>query len=148
MYNVLKWYFLRGVISLLMTREMDYALRILRALYQGGHQSAAAIAERESMPKAITLKVLKQLHAAGLVVSRRGPAGGYLLAEGCERLYLGELFHRLGDPLFINRCQREGYQCENRPEGDCGLCRELSRIQLVLDSELHKTPLSAIFQEK
>ena len=51
-------------------------------------------------------------------------------------------------PLFINRCQREGYQCENRPEGDCGLCRELTRIQAVLDSELHKTPLSAIFQEK
>ena len=114
---------------MLMTREMDYALRILRALYQGGHQSAAAVAERECMPKAITLKVLKQLHAAGLVVSRRGPAGGYLLAEG-------------------NRCQREGYQCENRPEGDCGLCRELSRIQEVLDGELRKTPLSAIFQEK
>ena len=148
MYNGLKWYFLKGVISLLVTREMDYALRILRALHQGGHQSAAAIAERESMPKAITLKVLKQLHAAGLVVSRRGPAGGYLLAEGCERLYLGELFHRLGDPLFINRCQQPGYQCENRPEGDCGLCRELTRIQAVLDSELHKPPLSAIFREK
>ena len=61
---------------------------------------------------------------------------------------MGELFHRLGDPLFINRCQREGYQCENRPEGDCGLCRELSRIQKVLDGELRKTPLSAIFREK
>lgn len=132
---------------MLMTREMDYALRILRALHQGGQLSAAAIAERENMPKAVTLKVLKQLHAAGLVVSRRGPSGGYLLAEGCERLYLGDLFHLLGDPLFINRCQREGYRCENRPEGDCGLCRELSRIQRALDGELRRTPLSAIFQE-
>ena len=31
---------------------------------------------------------------------------------------------------------------------DCGLCRELSRIQRVLDEEFRKTPLSEIFQEK
>ena len=51
---------------MLMTREMDYALRILRALYQGGQLSAGTIAQREHMPKAVTLKILKQLHAAGL----------------------------------------------------------------------------------
>ena len=39
-------------------REMDYALRVLRALHQNGQQSAAAIAQREHMPKAITLKLL------------------------------------------------------------------------------------------
>ena len=33
-----------------MTREMDYALRILRALYQEGQLSAAAIAQKASMP--------------------------------------------------------------------------------------------------
>ena len=75
---------------MLMTREMDYALRILRALYQEGQLSAAAIAQKESMPKAITLKILKQLHAAGLVSSRRGASGGYVLEESCEALYLGD----------------------------------------------------------
>ena len=59
---------------MLITREMDYALRILRAMYQNGHMSAAAIAQREHIPKAVTLKVLKQLHAAGL--------GNYLLKNG------------------------------------------------------------------
>ena len=79
---------------MLMTREMDYALRILRALYQEGQLSAAAIAQREHMPKAITLKVLKQLHAAGLVCSRRGSNGGYALLSpdrktSCrERVYV------------------------------------------------------------
>ena len=132
---------------MLMTREMDYALRILRALYQNGQLSAAAIAEQEHMPKAITLKLLKQLHAAGLVTSRRGPSGGYLPQQSCGELYLGDLFQALGEPIFVNRCQRPGYQCENHRPEDCGLCRELSRIQDVLDGELRKTPLSAIFQE-
>lgn len=132
---------------MLINREMDYALRILRALHQGGQLSAAAIAQRENMPKAITLKVLKRLHAAGLAVSRRGPAGGYALAEDCGQLYLGDLFRMLGEPPYINRCQREGYRCENRPKGNCGLCKELLRVQKVLDSELRKTPLSEMFRE-
>ena len=127
---------------MLMTREMDYALRILRALYQEGQLSAATIAQREHMPKAITL------HAAGLVCSRRGSSGGYALQRPCEGLYLGDVFSALEEPVHINRCQGPGYRCENRPKGDCGLCRELSRIQRVLDEEFRKTPLSAIFQEK
>ena len=132
---------------MLMTREMDYALRVLRALYQDGKQSAAAVAQREHMTKAVALKMLKRLHKAGLVSSQRGASGGYALSRSCEALYLSDLILALGDPLLINRCQDPDYRCENRPEGDCGLCRELSRIQGVLDEELRKTPLSAIFQE-
>ena len=118
---------------MLMTREMDYALRILRALYQEGQLSAAAIAQKESMPK------------ARLVSSRRGASGGYVLEESCEALYLGDLFQALGEPVYVNRCQQPGYQCENHQEGRCGLCRELSRVQQVLNVELRKTPLSAMF---
>ena len=132
---------------MLMTREMDYALRILRTLHQEGQQSAASIAQREHMPKAVTLKILKELHTAGLVSSRRGSSGGYLLAQPCNQLYLWDLFRALGESLLVNRCQQPGYRCENDPEGSCGLCRELSRIQKVLDAELQKTPLSAMFQE-
>ena len=132
---------------MLMTREMDYALRVLRALYQEGQQSAAAVARRENMTKAVTLKMLKRLHGAGLVSSQRGSNGGYALSRPCEELYLSDLILALGGPLLINRCQNPDYRCENRPEGGCGLCRELSRIQRVLDGEFRKTTLSAIFQE-
>ena len=133
---------------MLMTREMDYALRIMRALYQKEQLSATAIAQQEHMPKAVTLKILKQLRSAGLVDSRRGPSGGYLLLRPCEEMNLWELFQAMGGGMLINRCQQPGYQCESRPEGNCGLCRELSRIQEMLDGEMKKTPLSAIFQEK
>ena len=132
---------------MLMTREMDYALRILRALHHAEQLSAAAIAQQENMPKAVTLKMLKRLHGAGLVSSQRGSNGGYALSRPCEELYLSDLILALGAPLLINRCQNPDYRCENRPEGGCGLCRELSRIQEVLDGEFRKTPLSAIFQE-
>ena len=73
---------------MLMTREMDYALRILRALHREEQLSAAEIAQRESIPKAITVKILKKLHTAGVVSSRRGSSGGYLLERSCEELSL------------------------------------------------------------
>ena len=133
---------------MLMTREMDYALRILRALYQGGQLSAGTIAQREHMPKAVTLKILKQLHAAGLVDSRRGPSGGYLILKPCSQLNLWEGFQALGENVRINRCQQPGYQCENLPVEDCNLNQELCRIQQMLDRELQRTSLSVLFQEK
>ena len=131
---------------MLMTREMDYALRILRALHQGGQLSAAAVAQREHMPKAITLKLLNRLLSVGIVESRRGVNGGYFLKRSCEELKIFDLLQALGDPPLVNRCQREGYSCENYPKGGCGVCRELCRIQDILNQELQRTPLSDIFQ--
>lgn len=133
---------------LLITRETDYALRILRALYQKGQMSASAIAQREHISRPVTLKIVKQLHGAGLLESRRGPSGGYLLREGCEQMSLWDVFQALDDSILLNRCQQDGYQCENLASGECGISRELSRVQQVLDRELKKTPLSVLFQKK
>lgn len=130
---------------MLVTREMDYALRILRALHRGGQLSAAAVARQENMQKAITLKLLNRLLAAGIVESRRGVSGGYFLKRPCEELSIYDVFQSIGEPPLLNRCQREGYQCENFPRGGCGVCRELSRIQESLDRELQRMPLSDIF---
>lgn len=131
---------------MLVTREMDYALRILRALHRDGQLSAAAVARQEHMQKAITLKLLNRLLAAGIVESRRGVSGGYFLKRPCEELRIYDLFQAIGEPPLINRCQREGYSCENFPKGGCTICRELCRIQGVLNQELQRTPLSDIFQ--
>ena len=124
---------------------MDYVLRILRALHREGQLSAAAVAQQEHMQKAITLKLLNRLLAAGIVESRRGVSGGYFLKRRCEDLSIYDVFQSIGDPPLLNRCQREGYQCENFPQGGCGVCRELCRIQKALDRELQRMPLSDIF---
>lgn len=130
---------------MLVTREMDYALRILRALHRDGQLSAAAVAQREHIQKAITLKLLNRLLSAGIVESRRGVSGGYFLKRPCEELSIYDVFQSIGEPPLLNRCQREGYQCENLSESGCGVCRELDRVQEILDRELRRTPLSDIF---
>ncbi len=135
-----------GADSLLVTREMDYAMRVVRALDSlDGLATAAGVAEREQMPQAVTLKILKRLTTAGIVESRRGPAGGYRLRRSPEALTLYDLFRVFGREPLLNRCQAADYRCENYPDGDCGTCRELCRIQEILDAELRRTPLSRLF---
>lgn len=131
---------------MLVTREMDYAMRVVRALgRQEGLTSAAGIAEEERMQKAVTLKILKRLAAAGIVEGRRGIAGGYRLKRPLEQLSLYDLFCVFGKEPLLNRCQAADYRCENHPDGNCGTCRELCRIQEILNAELRKTPLSQLF---
>lgn len=130
---------------MLVTREMDYTLRILRALGRGGQMSASAVSRQENMPKAITLKLLKQLAAAGLVESRRGAAGGYLLARSPAELTIYDLFEAVGERILVNRCQQGSYRCENNAAGGCGMCAEFGRIQQVLDDALRRLPLSEVF---
>ncbi len=134
---------------MLVTREIDYTLRILRALcrHDGKRLSAAAVAQQEHMPRAITLKIMKRLHTAGIVESSRGAGGGYQLAQPCTGFTLYDIFSAMGNPILINRCQAAGYSCENLPPGSCGICREFSRVQTVLDAELQRTPLGDIFTE-
>lgn len=130
---------------MLVTREMDYSLRILRALHRNGQLSAAAVARQEHMQKAITLKLLNRLLAAGIVESRRGVSGGYFLKRDCDDLKIYDVFQAIGEPPLLNRCQRKDYECENFPYGGCGVCRELDRIQETLDRELRRVPLSNMF---
>lgn len=131
---------------MLVTREMDYTLRIVRALYREGQLSAAEVAQRETMPKAITLKLLKQLSAAGLVASRRGAAGGYRLARDPAEMTIYDILDAVGERILVNRCQQPGYLCENNTEHSCGLCVEFGHIQQVLDNALRRAPLSALFE--
>lgn len=67
---------------MLITRETDYALRILRTLSDGKSYTAGELAERESLPQKFAYKILKKLEKAGIVQITRGASGGCRL--GCD----------------------------------------------------------------
>ena len=61
---------------MLITRETDYALRILQSLLNGEKKSVGEISEQELIPQQFAYKIIKKLSQAGFVQILRGADGG------------------------------------------------------------------------
>ena len=101
----------------------DYASRALLSLAL--HQDAASptsvrdIAERTGLPQPYLEQILLALKGAGLVRSKRGVWGGYVLARTPDTITLGQIVSAVDGPIVAGdfgqphengACQHEG-QC-------------------------------------
>ena len=64
------------MVNLLISREVDYALRILRDLSDQELHVVKELCERELIPHKFAYKIIRKLSAAGLVHATRGVGGG------------------------------------------------------------------------
>ena len=129
---------------MLITREMDYAVRVVRALKDGTKVSASEVAKKEHLPQAITYKVLNSLLKSKLIGSMRGVNGGYYLKCDLTNTTLYDICIALGEDMSITECVREGYDCINNRCGECILNKEFNRIQSSLNRELQMTTLDRL----
>jgi len=101
----------------------DYASRALLSLAlhteSGAPTSVRDIADRTGLPQPYLEQILLALKGAGLVRSKRGVGGGYLLARPAEEIRLSEIVSAVdgpivagdfGDPHQDGACDHEG-QC-------------------------------------
>ena len=120
-----------------LTRECDYAIRVVRDLSNREMKPVKIICEREQIPHPFAYKILKKLEHAGIVNSYRGAVGGYQLAKAPESITLYDIVNAVDDNLFINECLQDGYVCTRYLNGNsCGVHRELMRIQKLLKESL------------
>ncbi len=100
----------------------DYACRALLSLALRGHQdpvSVRDIAERTGLPQPYLEQILFALKGAGLVRSKRGVGGGYVLTREPSEIKLSEIVRAVdgpitagdfGEPHTDGACDHEG-QC-------------------------------------
>lgn len=101
----------------------DYASRALLSLAMhprdDGPTSVRDIAERTGLPQPYLEQILLALKGAGLVRSKRGVGGGYVLARSPEEITLAEIVSAVdgpivagdfGEPHKDGACDHEG-QC-------------------------------------
>ena len=84
------------------TAKADYAVRAaveLAALVGKGPVKAEQIADAQSIPLNFLENILAELRRAGIVESRRGAAGGYLLARAPEEVSLADVIRAVEGPL-------------------------------------------------
>jgi Rrf2 family protein len=103
----------------------DYASRALLSLALHGGGSAPTsvrdIAQRTGLPQPYLEQILLVLKGAGLVRSKRGVGGGYVLADSPENITLSQIVSAVDGPIVAGDFGRphEGGACEH--EGQCAL---------------------------
>lgn len=126
------------------TRECDYAVRVIRALAGEERLSVNEICEREAITAPFAYKILKKLQKARIVKGYRGVHGGYSLNRDLNRLTLFDVYHAIDPDMFIIECLNPRYQCVRNDERrgmPCQIHWELQDIQEELWNMLKRNSL-------
>jgi len=103
----------------MLTAKGKYSLKALNhlaALSPGETTQAVEIAEANNIPKKFLDAILGDLRNAGIVYSRKGPGGGYMLARAPRDIKIGYVIRTIDGPLAPIACaSRTAY----RPCQDC-----------------------------
>lgn len=88
------------------SRMADYGVVALSFMARepGAVYSAAKIAERTGVPLPSASKLLKLLVKSGVLVSRRGAAGGYGLARPPREISVADLIIAVDGPIALADC--------------------------------------------
>jgi Rrf2 family protein len=119
------------------SRECDYAIRIVRSLADYGKKNVKDICDKEDIPQPYAHKILRKLTKSGIVQSYRGITGGYELAKKTDRIFLMDIILSIEEQIVLNECMMKDYQCKrNTGCNKCQVHLELIRIQDVLAEKL------------
>jgi Rrf2 family protein len=113
-----------------------YAVRALVFLARGSGDrpvSAEVIAEAEGLPRLFLGKVLKPLASAGVLLSLRGPNGGYRLARPAKAVSLLDVVEAVAGPVRGDAprwAPPAGTRLDARLQEVCDALAEVERKQL------------------
>ena len=131
------------------TRESDYAMRVVRALMGKNRLSVGEICEKEGITAPFAYKILKKLQMADIVQGYRGVHGGYSLKRDPEELTLYDIYSAIDPDLSIIECMSDRNPCVRNSGGEhCGTYRELKDIQSSLEEMLKRRSVKEIFEEE
>lgn len=129
---------------MIISRELDYAVRIIRQLNKTKISNAAQIETAECMSRDFARKILGKLKKADIVSAERGTNGGYYLKVAPEDLTLWDLKNAIEPGPMVSKCMREGYECPRNCEVPCALHTECMRIERIVEDELKRNSLDQL----
>lgn len=128
----------------MISNKAKYALRAILTIAAqpaGEALTSIEISRRHKIPHKFLEQILLDLKNAGLLESRRGKFGGYMMLRPADTITFGEVLRIFEGPLAPLPClSRNAYRrCEDcEDEASCAIRREFARSyeasRLVLDS--------------
>ncbi|HKU63238.1 MAG TPA: Rrf2 family transcriptional regulator [Gemmatimonadales bacterium] len=137
----------------MLSRKTKYALKALIALAEHGPEAPMRIAdlarEQQIPPKFLEL-ILLELRNQGILRSRKGKGGGYLLARDPGAIFLGQIVRMFDGPLAPVPCasQTAYVPCSDcRNEAVCGVHLAMKKVRDATAKILDGTSLAQLLQQ-
>ena len=129
----------------------EYGLRCLLRVAEHNEDepvSAREIADREGLSLPYTQKLMRTLSEGGMVEARRGPHGGYFLAESADEITLGDVMRQLGGMLEMEDfCQSHTGQQEVCARAcSCNIKPVWTHISKFLVQTMDNIPLRVLIE--
>jgi Rrf2 family protein len=133
-----------------LSKKAKYALRALDYLARSHNKRPvliSTIAECERIPRKFLETILLQLRGAGILESKKGRGGGYILARPPEKIMVGSIIRIIDGPLAPLPCASEtAYRkCEEcTDEKRCGTRMVMREVRDAMATILDHTSLADV----
>lgn len=97
-----------------LTRDAEYAVRavvFLASQPEGKVSLISEISESQEVPRSYLSKIMQVLSRAGLVKSKRGAKGGFVLGRPADSITLRQTIEAVEGPIFLNVCLVKKGEC-------------------------------------
>lgn len=129
----------------MLSQTVEYALRAMVHLAAQAPESplsSEAIAAKTKVPKGYLSKILRDLVVAELIVSQRGPNGGFTLARPSGEISILEVINAVDPIRRITKCPLGNPAHLNL----CPLHRRLDDALALIEREYGKTSLAEVLE--
>ena len=135
-----------------LSKRTQYSLRALYALtreYGHGPVLISKLSEEEAIPKKFLEQILLSLKGLGLVGSKKGKGGGYMLVHPPDQITLATIIRMIEGPLAPLPCASETRfkKCDECVDIEtCGTRIVMREVRDAIAKILEKTTLASVCQ--
>ena len=137
----------------MLSKRAKYAIKALLALAEHGRDEPMRIADlarEEHIPPKFLELILLVLKHQGILQSRKGKGGGYLLGRDPKDIYLGQIVRMFDGPLAPVPCasQTAYVPCSDCPsEAVCGVHLAMKKVRDATAKILDGTSLAQLLRQ-
>lgn len=126
------------------------AIVYLAKYYGQGQVLITDLAKKEKIPQKFLESILLELRKKGLLLSKKGKGGGYVLGKDPSHIYIGEVLRILEGPIAPVSCVSEtAYaRCkECKSEEQCEIRVIMKEVRDAMSNVLDKTNLMDLIEK-
>jgi len=130
---------------MIITRESEYAIRMVRALADNEIKNVRIICDLENIPHKFAYKILKKMENIGIVEAFQGVKGGYRLDKDISQITMLDILRISKNTLHFSEGIHRSSDCSHHKQSDeCSIRKEFKRVDDVIRTALSERTMDKV----